>query len=177
MSQKTPRSFNVYKSQHLVLIIEDQSGVLLSTAPPPPSGLAQHPWLNAQALDPYTEHELGYLVQQATDFDNLLQLLLAGEFDIQSRIDSRNEDQKRPHRIFNEQTLIGRCCANAGQYTTLESQPLPDNLIFQHATLTAYTPEDADSLLDSLQHSTTFDDLLTTLSKSYTLQALAPYSI
>ena len=177
MSHNKPRHFNVYKSQHLVLIIEDQPGVLLSTAPPPPTGPVQHRWLNAQALDPYSEHDLGAIVQGASDFDEMLGMLISGGFDIESRISSSSKDREQAHRIYAGQELIGTCSARSGQFTTLETQPSAGDLLFEFASLTAYEGDHADALLDTLKQSTSFDDLLNKLGETYTLKALPLYTV
>jgi hypothetical protein len=70
------RTVGVYtEDNQRVLTVKDEPGALLSTALPPPTPgwtPPTHPFLSAQAHNPFHEHRLRELLDEATSFEDFL---------------------------------------------------------------------------------------------------------
>jgi hypothetical protein len=177
----TPRSircFNFYKSQHLVLTVEDRPGRLQSTAAPPPDGFPAHPFMNARAFDPYSEDELGWLAQKAASFDGFVEALIAAGYNAASGNGSPPDELWSPHRILDPQGVTGALWAESGQFACLWRQPEPGQLVFQHATVTVYRRDHAEAVFEHLQATRTFEALLERLEAlNLRVEPLSPYIV
>jgi len=173
--QREIRHFNVYKGEHLVLTVEDTPGPLFSVAGPPPGGAPHHPFASARAYDALMEEDLATQIWNAANFDDFLAQLIASSLNIASWNDSAVAPRTQRHRLFRGDKLVGALWLGAGQFTTLAHQPPYDALVFDHAMLTAYAAQEADTLLGILQKSSTFSGLGQLLREAgYTLLHIEP---
>lgn len=76
------RATQVFKNGTLALEVEDQPGVLLSTAAPPPGGAPAHPFVNARAHDPFSEGDLATILAESSDYDDFLRRLEAAGYEL-----------------------------------------------------------------------------------------------
>ncbi len=177
MPHRTPRHFQVYKGERLVLSLEDTSGLLTSQASPPPDGAPKHPFINARAFDIMTEGDLGEMLRDSSSFDDFLRRLIAAGFDISSWNESSYGAIPEGQRIHDGDGLAGVLWPGKGQFTTLLSQPPYDTLIFEHGTLTVYEEAKADMMLKLLEETSTFSDLEESLLQAgCELVNVEPYS-
>jgi hypothetical protein len=140
----TVRTVGVYRGRRLVLTVEDRPGLLLSTASPPPDGAPEHPFVNARALDPYSEGELGAALEAADSYDGFLANLIAGGFDVAARTDDEIADA---HRIVDGDLVLGCVWDAPGPVATLGEPPESGWPTSAHVTLTAYVPDRAERIL------------------------------
>jgi len=182
VSDRDVRHFLVFKDTRLVLEASATPGTLRSTAGPPalPSGPpgppgppgtdalppGVHPFIDAQAHDPGTEGELRALLDESSDFDDYLQRLLAHGYEIVSALPSEGIDYELAAgpRLQGSDGVVGGAWPQRGQFTTLEHQPAEGELVFDHATVTAYSEAAAPQLLEALEHSDGFEELLDRLA-------------
>jgi hypothetical protein len=156
---RSPRSFWVYRSQQLVLSLEDRPGTLHSIAAPPPEGVPQHPFLHGVAYDALSEHDLGTLLRQSISFDQYLLHLIAAGYDLMSAYGVPALRVETCWRIEQEGRIVGALWKQGGQFTTLGWQPAVDEFIFSHGTLTVYDQEAAPILFDALKATNHFEAL------------------
>jgi hypothetical protein len=90
------RTFTVHYEGRLVLRVRDTPGTLRSSAPPSPGAPPPppppdapgdlppgiHPFIDAQAYDPVTEGRLRALLDRSSSFDEYLEALRAGGFEV-----------------------------------------------------------------------------------------------
>ncbi|MBE2181833.1 MAG: hypothetical protein IAE89_00270 [Anaerolineae bacterium] len=177
MPHRTPRHFQVYKGERLVLSLEDTPGLLISQASPPPGGAPKHPFANARAFDAMTEGDLGEMLWASSSFDDFLRRLIAAGFNISSWNESSYEARQQGQRLHREDRLVGVLWPGKGQFTTLLNQPPYDTLIFEHGALTAYEEAEADIMLKILEETTTFSGLKESLRQAgYEPVKVEPYS-
>jgi hypothetical protein len=160
------RCFSIYKSQHLVLTVADESGRLFSTAAPPPEGAPAHPFVNARAYDPFSENELGWYLQKSTSFDNFIGQLIQAGYDVASQTGSPPTEMTDASRLEDKTGLAGVVWSTGGQFTMLSRQPEPDTYRFAQATLTAYRDDCSDVFMTALEKTSTFSKLEASLQAS-----------
>ena len=68
-------TYTVYKDDIPVLEVKDKPGYLVSTGYFPDEELVKHSFLDARALTPDYEDELGEIIRDSEDFDHFLDLL------------------------------------------------------------------------------------------------------
>jgi hypothetical protein len=177
--QRAVRRFTIYKSQHPVLTVSDEPGHLYSTAAPPPEGRPAHPFVDAQAYDPYSENELSLILQSSTSFDDFIAQLIRAGYDVASGNSAHPAEMAAPHRIEHAIGLAGVVWAAGGQFTTLQHQPENDgSLGFEHATLTAYREDCAEDMVNALKKTYSFDALRKALQQvDFRLIPIKRYSL
>lgn len=70
-------TYNVYKNDKLVAVLQPTPGMIMSAATPPPGGQApvKNSFLTASSLAPEEENNLYLLLQKAKDFNDYVNLL------------------------------------------------------------------------------------------------------
>lgn len=159
IAHRAVRCFRVYRGGDLALTIEDRPGALHSRAAPAPGGPPRHPFLHGTAYAATLEDELGRLLAAAESFDDYLDRLIAAGYDIAAGGDGQPLRLEQGRRIVAARAPLGALWPAPGQFTTLRWQPAAGELLFPHATLTAYRPEAAPDLLALLQATADFTAL------------------
>ena len=76
-------TWEVYKGDKMVLKVSNKPGPLTSTAIlPPNTEPVTHPFLTAQALDPFEEDNLGKILGESGSFDEFISLLKANGYEL-----------------------------------------------------------------------------------------------
>ena len=172
------RSFSIYKSQHLVLTVTDEPGRLFSTAAPPPEGVPAHPFVNARAYDPFSENELGWYLQKSSGFDDFIDQLVKGGYDVAAQTGSPPPEMTDAARLEDKTGLAGVLWSTSGQFALLSRQPEGDACRFRRATLTAYRDDCGDVLLNALEKTSTFSALQANLTVAgFRLNLLEKYTL
>lgn len=158
------RHFHVYKGPRLVMILEDRPGTLHSRAAPGPEGPPQHPFVHGIARDAASESELGRLLRESNSFDEYLGRLLVGGYDIVSSDDDADGERAGGRRIVDAEGAAGALWPQPGQFSALERQPAPGQLLFP-LTLTVYRRELAERLLALLQDAADYETYCRTVTE------------
>lgn len=172
------RAFHFYKGRQLVLTVEDHPGVLLSTAPPPPDGAPSHPFVHARAYDPYSEDELGALLQQAQSFDEYLKLLIAAGYNAIVVEGSPPIELGVGYRFEDQQGLAGVMWNSPGLFAQLAEPMEVSPVAFEHTTVTVYRTDQVEVILNLLKTTSTFMDFQHQLeANGYRLAPVGEYTI
>ena len=69
------KSYHVLKKDKKVLLIKDAPGRIVSTGYFPDHPPPEHPFLDAEAIDPFEEDRLGTLIRASKSFDDFVSRL------------------------------------------------------------------------------------------------------
>lgn len=133
-----PQCFHVYKGRILVLTVCNETGTLHSTASPPADAAPVdrgHPFLDAQAHDAASEHDLRQLLLAANSFEDYLRRLLNDGFDISA---SEVFHLGPGYRLTWEEQLVGAIWQGQGLFACLWWSPKRQGPLVAHSVLTAY---------------------------------------
>lgn len=165
--------FHIYEGQTLVLTVWDEPGSLRSTAAPASdAGLpdSRHPFIDAQAHDPASEHELREILLAAASFEAYLQRLLAAGFDISA---AEALELGSGHRIFLGRQLVGAVWQGNGLFSSLGWPPERQGPVLSQAILTAYDADHAVKLRELAASAKDHEDLISHLKQAgYELKPL-----
>lgn len=146
VSARPVRRFHLYHEGLHAATITEEPGQLISTAGPPVGGPPAHPWIHFVSYQAIYESELAGLLNQATDFDDYLMLVIQAGYDIGSD-DIRAMKTHGPGvRLLDRATPVGACWASGGQFTSLWAQPEEGEEFYPQARLTVYEREWAERL-------------------------------
>jgi hypothetical protein len=129
------REVGIYQGSQLVLTVADRPGRLYSTAAPPPDGAPDHPFVDARAYDALSENDLGMLLQQATDYDGFLALLIDAGFDVATVDDI---ELATASRLVRDGAVVGALWEQPGPVGALGEEPAGGWTTSAVATITAY---------------------------------------
>lgn len=157
MNARAIRRFHLYHEGLHAATISDEPGQLISTAGPPAGGPPAHPWIHFVSYQAIYESELAGLLNQATDFDDYLMLIIQAGYDVGSDDIRAMKSHGAGARLLDGYIPVGACWASGGQFTSLWAQPDKGEEIYPQGRLTVYERGWAERLQNALRVATDYD--------------------
>ena len=132
------RRFHLYHEGLHVPTISDEPGELISTAGPPAGDPPAHPWIHFVSYQAIYESELAGLLQQASDLDDYLMLVIQSGYDIGSDDIRAMKGHGPGARLLDGPRPVAACWASGGQFACLWAQPEKGEEFYPQARLTVY---------------------------------------